>query len=317
MTLLDCLDFTFGFCQEKKIAKGEDSWCYSFNEQAGLLGVFDGCGGSGAKIYQRLHSHTGAYLASRTVSNAVMRWFERACEGNGLSNAALEAQISESLNACSAQAGQTATKLRSKLSRELPTTAAIWVVNMEGPCINATSISAGDSRTYLLDERGLMQVSVDDLRGEDAMSDLYNSAPMTNVISAKQPIKLNYSAYTLTKPGILLAATDGCFGYLRSPMEFEYLLLNTLMQSKSPHQWHQIISHEIESIAGDDQSMAVAAFSYGSFTRMQQALSPRYNTLKIIVQGFDDELQCRNQAWESYKSGYYQLAEGGVPAVER
>ena len=317
MTLLDCLDFTFGFCQEKRIGKGEDSWCYSFNEQAGLLGVFDGCGGSGAKTYQRLQSHTGAFLASRTVANAVMRWFEHACEGKEQAAAALEMQISKSLDTCSVQAGQEETRLRNKLRLEFPTTAAVWVVGMEGACINATSISAGDSRTYLLDERGLMQVSVDDLRGEDAMSDLYNSAPMTNVISAKRPVKLNYSAYTLTRPGILLAATDGCFGYLRSPMEFEYLLLNTLMQSKSVHQWHQSLSHEIEGIAGDDQTMAAAAFSYGSFSGMQQALLPRYHALQRIVQGFDDELQCRNQCWESYKAGYYRLAKGGAPEVER
>lgn len=38
----------------------EDSYLYSFNENKGLVGVFDGCGGIGSRRYEILNGKTGA-----------------------------------------------------------------------------------------------------------------------------------------------------------------------------------------------------------------------------------------------------------------
>ena len=46
---LDIIDQFFVVHGEKIEQKGEDSFLISVNERAGLAGVFDGCGGSGAK----------------------------------------------------------------------------------------------------------------------------------------------------------------------------------------------------------------------------------------------------------------------------
>ena len=73
---MDCL---FRVYKEKVPENGEDSFCYSVHEDALLLGVFDGCGGSGAKRYVNYQDKTGAYIAARAVAGAVLTWFER-CE---------------------------------------------------------------------------------------------------------------------------------------------------------------------------------------------------------------------------------------------
>ena len=52
MTQDTTLDFTMSFCRDKVPGLGEDSFCLDFCDRAGtagLLGVFDGCGGAGAR----------------------------------------------------------------------------------------------------------------------------------------------------------------------------------------------------------------------------------------------------------------------------
>lgn len=318
MTLLEHLDITFGFCHERKSGKGEDSWGYAFHEAAGFMGVFDGCGGAGAQVYERMQGHTGAYLASRTVCDAFRNWFRCYSTGNAqLGDGTLEKMIQEELQIAGGFEGQSTSRIRSKLMRKLPTTAAVWLTVPDDKQVYAVSISAGDSRTYLLDYSGLKQISKDDLRGEDAMSDIYNSAPMTNMISAEQPVSLHYAPLRLENPCILLSATDGCFGYLGSPMEFEYLLLDTMMTSQNAVQWQKKLEHAVEEVAGDDQSMAVAAFDYGSFAGMQRAMAERHAALSAMIEAFGDENQRRWDAWEAYKQEYYSMAVGGVPEVEQ
>ena len=61
---------------EKIPGKGEDSFLLSVNERAGLAAVFDGCGGSGARVYKDLGGKTGAYIAARVLSDTMCGWFE-------------------------------------------------------------------------------------------------------------------------------------------------------------------------------------------------------------------------------------------------
>ena len=70
------LDFhTAVFCGEARENLGEDNWCYHFCENMGILGVFDGCGGSGSKKYENFSGKTGAYVASRIVAGGLEIWF--------------------------------------------------------------------------------------------------------------------------------------------------------------------------------------------------------------------------------------------------
>ena len=74
--ILDGMDCLFRVYKEKIPENGEDSYCFCIREDSLLLGVFDGCGGSGAKRYLSYCEKTGAYIGARAVAGAVKTWFE-------------------------------------------------------------------------------------------------------------------------------------------------------------------------------------------------------------------------------------------------
>nr|WP_301910084.1 hypothetical protein [uncultured Blautia sp.] len=44
-------DYCFCLTREKVSGKGEDSFFFDIDREKGIIGVFDGSGGSGAKVY--------------------------------------------------------------------------------------------------------------------------------------------------------------------------------------------------------------------------------------------------------------------------
>lgn len=65
----------FVICEEQVADQGED-FCLAVRKQERILvGVFDGCGGSGARVYTALGNRTGAYVASRALAVSVRKWF--------------------------------------------------------------------------------------------------------------------------------------------------------------------------------------------------------------------------------------------------
>ena len=309
-TLLEIVDAQFGFCHERIPGKGEDSWCYSLNERACLLGVFDGCGGLGAATYEKLGSHTGAFLASRASAAGAMAWFDAYCDGGLRDSQALKRHLQSALSVCVDTADAPPSALKGSMVRLMPTTLALWLVEREAKGLTATSYSAGDSRTYLLDALGLAQVSVDDIANEDAMSNLYHDAAMTNVVSADGHYTIAAARHRLSVPCVLISATDGCFGYFRSPMEFEYLLLDTLHRSNSIDGWSDALEAIIGETAGDDQTLAAVVIGYGSHEQLKRAMLPRWRALEAMVASFGDSFDARQAAWEQYSSAYYRLAKG-------
>ena len=69
-------DFLFSFCEEKKPENGEDSFVFSLNESRTLLGVFDGCGGSGARRPERWAT-SSAPRYFRTKRAGISAWTGR------------------------------------------------------------------------------------------------------------------------------------------------------------------------------------------------------------------------------------------------
>ena len=316
VSIIDDLDSVFGFCNEKTSGGGEDSFFYSINEKAGILSVFDGCGGSGSTRYQSLGNHTGAYIASRATAAAVEKWFNDICAGEKLSVEALKHQIVETLKYCIYSAELPPSKLKGSNRRILPTTASILLVTQEDSHYEIATISAGDSRTYILLPDGLKQLSRDDLRNEDAMTDIYNGAPMTNVISAEEDFRLNIATRSIVTPFVAITATDGCFNYFLSPMEFEEMILRTLMEARSIDSWNAKLQKSILEVTGDDQSMVVAVWGFQTFEKLKEALRDRWVRLTSQVVRFaTDDFRPRETMWGEYKRGYYSLADGGVPAI--
>lgn len=313
---LDDVGAVFSFCREKVDGKGEDSCCYRLDEQGGLIAAFDGCGGSGAESYEKLGNNTGAYLASRVAAAATLQWYEQQNGADNFDIEALGAHIEESLAVCEGYSNQPQSKIRGSITKTLPTTmAALAIRRVDANTTTMTVISAGDSHLYQLDEEGLKQLNVDDVAGGDAFSNLYDDPPMTNVISLGGGFRLNNRTMPLYGKRVLIAATDGCFGYLRSPMEFELLLLDTLMEAQSVDEWQNKIEAVIDEVAGDDQTLLGLVYGFRDFDELKDEFRLRYidlsHTLSSIKSDADEFAQ-RSEIWKRYSSMYYSmLSEDG------
>ncbi len=290
------------FCVEKEIKpeNGEDSFYYSVGKNSAIVSVFDGCGGIGSKRYNNYSGKTGAYVASRAVCGGVKAWFDS--EDENADN--LAGYIKKTLNICEAYADKEESRFIGSLGKSFPTTAAIIKAVEAGKQIRATCLWAGDSRCYALNSTGLHQLSDDDVSGEDAMSNLSNDGVLTNFISASVPFQIHKKEFVLDLPCILFTATDGCFGYMSTPMEFEYLLTNLLMHSHNISEWKNAMYENIGNFAGDDYTMSVAVFGYGSFRNIQSAFDLRN---KYVYNTFISSDVDSNAKWEMYKNGYYSI----------
>lgn len=284
-------------CRAQVEGFGEDAFLAVRDGDRALLAAFDGCGGSGAKTYEAFGGHTGAWAASRAASLAARQWFAA-----GDSEADLAACLACALQKCKSRepAGQV---LLGGLSKAFPTTVAAFAVEK-----NAADIYwCGDSRAYLLDAKGLHALTRDDSAVQDALRALREDAPMTNVACASQPFQLHRRRVALNRPAVLLAATDGCFGYLPSPMAFERLLLEALCRAASPADVRKRLDAAIRAVSGDDYTLVAWAHGFKGFKAMQKALHARLSALeKGYPAAGEDALE---RQWAAYKAGYESMLE--------
>lgn len=292
------------FCEEAKPDLGEDSFLVRIDEKRIMLGVFDGCGGSGAKVYPSFDGHTGAWVASRAAAAAAGEWFMAVGseeESEDSKNYSLADHIADALQSCKDQVPEKGMLLGS-LSRDFPTTVALFYKEIEG---DETIFEwCGDSRCYVLDEDGLHQVTTDDSAVPDAMQNLREDAPMNNVASASAPFVLHRKCLGIKKPSFVFAATDGCFGYLTSPMAFEDLMLRSLLHAKNPSAWENRIKEELRKTAGDDYTLTGLAFGFSSFDDMKRLFVKRLKYLEKNYSLSDGDEKLLLAQWEKYKAGY-------------
>lgn len=289
---LSCL---FVVAEEMVSDHGEDSYYYEATENRFVAAAFDGCGGSGSKKYENYSKKTGAYLASRAVSGGIKAWFDSGKQENSMLD-----YVQASLGTLQKYADASGRVLGS-LGKAFPTTAAIISGTASKKTFDITCSWAGDSRCYLLNENGLHQLTKDDLDDEDAMSNLYNDGIMTNVINATTLFSLHQIRFRLNEPGLLIAATDGCFGYLKSPMEFEHLLVDSLARAQNLQGWKQAVNDRIRSVTGDDYTLTVAGIGYGSFLELQRSFLARRRVLEEQYLLPDCDM---NALWQQYKQEY-------------
>jgi serine/threonine protein phosphatase PrpC len=260
---------SFKFCTAKVAGEGEDADpILRVGPDLGLLGVFDGMGGAGGRVYDTPDGrHTGAYIASRFARNVVERLMLELIKPewnlDGPATAAeLHRVLASSLAARLAELKAPETALRSKLVKALPTTMALAVLQRTDPAASLYACHlfwAGDSRAYVVDPAaGVMQLTTDDLRsGGDAMRNLTDDSVMSNCISADSEFHINHRKVELQAPFLLLCATDGCFAYVRSPMHFEHLLLSSLRGARDLGAWQQALESAVTEITGDDAALAL------------------------------------------------------------
>ena len=296
---------------------GEDAYGYSFNENGGILATCDGCGGLGAKRYEEYDGKTGAYLASRIVAEAVLLWFENFSANQGRVEERSMDQIKEELiqsmmgslgKVDGGESSETSQLKKSDLVRELPTTLSLILCDLAQDKMNTAFVWAGDSRGFILTaEEGLAQVTTDDLTGhQDAFENLHGDGRLSNVVSADGQFHLNHKVLSLSLPFVAITATDGCFGYFRTPMEFEYMLLLTLLNSEDAKQWEQKLEEAMREVVGDDFSLCFAVLGYEGFQTFKESFYQRSIMLyeKYIAVLADATPEEMKQMWLEYKKEY-------------
>lgn len=301
------VDFPFSVSLPRKKDNGEDSYYYRIGKETCIAGVFDGCGGSGAKKYPLLRNKSGAFLASRILSGSLRDCFldgmfqdseksiTSALKERFLANLSLVSTFESSYES-----------LSSKMAKELPSTAAIICCKPDLQQVRASCYWAGDSRCYLIDNNGLCQLTIDDSTNPDPMDNLTADGRLTNVISLSHDFDIHEKPFTVDYPCILFTATDGCFGYYSTPMEFEYLLLSTLCDADSPCEWERNLGRELLEVSGDDCSLAGFSFGYESFKELKEQMNERKDYLyRHYIEGiYEASAEQKYSRWKCYREKY-------------
>lgn len=259
------------FNVEKKIDAGEDAdpiLEVQADRNWGVLGVFDGMGGAGARKFihnKTKEEHTSAYWASRFVRNAVDELIKSRPIGTDpikFLESNLHHSIKKKLD-CEIQNFPAASSTAvSKLLAKLPTTMALCAYQIIDDFININCYWAGDSRVYLFDGDRLCFLTLDDADTPDGdpFSPANMDLAMNNKICQDHAFRINKSTIKVKMTSetsiVLFAATDGCFGYYKNPIEFENMILS-IMSSFQIKQWMpQIKQAIIDNIQQDDFSMS-------------------------------------------------------------
>ncbi len=356
---------------EKVPGRGEDSEpiAMEVGPTAWAVAVLDGLGGAGATPMTTAGgTFSSAYVAARiaresvcaTLSELASSWTPRPAARHAdrwshgdLLRERLTERIYADLRRCHDEVAGAASPLRGATIRPLPTTLALGLARDGGAGnVEIDALWAGDSRVYLVDPRtGLHQLSTDDLKsGGDAMQNLMSDGPMSNLLSADGRFSVNHVRYEVGAPVVLLAATDGCFGYLRTPAHFEALLLDA-MQAVIPRPgerpaavaalsdpwraWRTELKARIAQVAADDATMSLTCIGWSDFGAMAADFAERAGTVGAAVDSVDrlaeerarvqraaklaeeQYEQARSGLWRTYRVEYERLLVAGVPTLIR
>lgn len=294
--------------------KGEDSFSIRVDGHGGAMCVADGCGGLGGRRYEQLGNATGAYLAARLVTRSFMTWAEdnprlpqTAEDGKRLCG-----ELGDDLHGILSRFNKNhdggGGRIVGSMQRLLPTTfcAAVFEARESVDCC---FMWAGDSRGYALDARGLHQLTRDHALGEpDALESLYRDVPLQNLLSADKPASISMRRLSPTAPCLLLCATDGVFGCLKTPMEFEMLLLSTMRAAGDYSGWQRKLEIALNRLAGDDATIVCAACGFTSYQDMCRILAPRREELarRFIapLRSARADTELLKSAWLEYRDDY-------------
>jgi serine/threonine protein phosphatase PrpC len=307
---------------EKRKGRGEDAppTALSHYLGRGMLAVYDGVGGAGARSVGSTPDHqvSGAFVASRVAHFALEDWFVTSGEQRPITDSAgLDTAILAGLRGTGLAPGS---KVIGTMVRHLPTTLAAIEYELIGGDLNIVARWAGDSRAYILDPaEGLHVVTRDDTEETDALNQLANDPPMTNMICADRPFRINEFPLinVVQPPTVVLCATDGFFHYVETPAHFEYMLLSTMNMAANLHEWAARLAEYAHGSSADDASLVIAAFGYQSFPALQEAFARRGD---VLTEKYIDPLHrpgtrrkqrqqpaTRQSLWEEYRIGYEKL----------
>ncbi|RII14987.1 hypothetical protein DSC45_19010 [Streptomyces sp. YIM 130001] len=307
---------------ERSPGHGEDAEplaAHHLPSGSGLLAVFDGSGGSGAAPAWNEPdgpTRTNAWVGARIARLAAECWFQRVVlHGEPDTPDRLKYSLRRMLEAAPAR---TRTRISGSMRRALPTTLAALRYRVDDEGVRWRALWAGDSRSYaLLPGSGLHALSRDDTHEEDALAQLRQDPPMTNVVCADREFTVNAHDGLFQEPCVLLTATDGFFGYVHTPAQFECLLLATLVRARDAAEWAALLTESIVPMTADDASLSLVALGFEDFSGLRKAFTERYDGVarsgyQDVPPGDDQDALRRwqDRTWASYRSEYEKLMPG-------
>ncbi|SCK53135.1 Serine/threonine protein phosphatase PrpC [Streptomyces sp. SceaMP-e96] len=314
-----------GVWTERRPGQGEDAdplLLHHRPTRCGVLGVFDGLGGAGSSIAWHDadgNARTDAWVASRMARLATESWFAGEIDDRRAWDSETQApDIYTDLGAHLRQlfAGVRPTGRRSKvvgtMRRRLPTTVAALRYTARDSDVVCEALWAGDSRAYVLTpDAGLQALTRDHADDPDVLSQLVQDPQMTNMVSADREFFVQRQPYgRIPLPCVLLCATDGFFGYVQTPGDFEHVLLNTLCRSTDLDDWAARLTSTVASYTGDDASLALVALGFRTFDELRAGCAERFAWLDRDASAMPDPRGAeamrhwRARAWERYRPGY-------------
>jgi hypothetical protein len=297
---------------ERIAGRGEDAdplVLFQRSTSRGVLSVSDGAGGAGRAMAGRTATgvdRTQAWVAAHRVRALVEEWLV-----TGTST-----ELGQHIAARLVADGSSRSRIRGSMHRPYPTTLAALDFRLSGTEVRWDALWAGDSRCYVAEPGpGLQQLSRDDTESADALDLLVQDPPMTNLISADGTFTLNRCGGSAPLPCLLVCATDGVFGYVETPAQFECLLLECLVSAQDLRHWSALLAQRIESATGDDASLAVIALGCQGFADLRARFRERAESLRIqhadpmrrIPHGNRSALvAARERSWHRYRHDYEQ-----------
>ena len=308
-----CLDCVVEIFHKPKKAGGEDAFAYHLNRQAlHAQAVFDGCGGSGAWKYAEYRNATGAFIAAHSMAKAFLTWFDTVTpnslnEGIGTVAESFRKMAKKTLSDLKKQCAPM--RVLGSLVKNFPCTASISFVSQKDGHPQLSAFNAGDSRVYILfPSKGLIQLTTDDLLGNpDPLENLRDSAPHTNQLDADSDFVINTLQLEMPLPCAVLCATDGAFGYVRSPMDFVFMLLDELMHANSFSAFEESLTARIAATAGDDVTCLMSFYGWGGIENVKRLLTGRYQYIVTIIRKLDSAMETDRfedvleTVWNEYK----------------
>lgn len=284
---------SFNFNVPKKQDKGEDALpgCDFLTDTGkGFLFSSDGAGGAGSRLYKKGdQEHTGAKLASVAVGEVSSflgrEWIEERLKLDTFGKE-FRKEVDKRFKTYRDIYDSPKPNFRGGMIKEFPCTLSTVFFNRTKEGYTVNSFWAGDSRNYVCLESGFVQLTKDDLKtGGDPLKNLRDDSPMSNLIHGDGQYEINSVKFDLKSNKIvLISCTDGCFGYFKTPMDFELNFLSKLISSEDKEKFKGNLIEGYSEVSGDDFSMSFIAVGFESFSELKEYFSVRYNELEAEMQ---------------------------------